>query len=279
MINHYLPDGGAEAWKRVAALAFLMGIGVAISAPALPGDAKASLATSNPYASISSTGALLVTSGRTRMGGWGLVSATLATVLAIAGPLELRERRDGSRQKDTLVLFRLMVFSLMFGCGVSWFITLEFMSEEGFLAIFVTATACMAMSFFGTVVCVLGYFLELQNFDEAVQVAKVWAGAFPVFGILAGTTQFVRGAAHPFGMGGWLSTYLTMCCFVTLVISIVVKFRSTKNVMTRGLGNLSCLASYLCSVVVCYGRYGVAGLDVSFEMVSIFGISVCTKRC
>jgi hypothetical protein len=217
MVNHYLPDGGGEKWKKLSALTFLMGVGVALSAPTVPdwiGGARAKAA-GNPYATISSVGTHLATNDRSRSGGWGLLSASLGTLLAVTGPLELQERRDASGRKDTLVLFRLMVFSLMFGCGVAWFVTMQSMSEEEFLTVIVTATACMAMAFFGTVSAVLGYFLELQNFDEASQVAKVWIGAFPIFGLIAGVSQFATESSHPFGMGGWLSTYLALCGGVT----------------------------------------------------------------
>ena len=170
MINHYLPDGGGEMWKKLSALTFLMGVCVAIAAPSVPdwvgGSSSASRKSlaRNPYATISSAGANLATGDRSRSGGWGLLSASLATLLAITGPLELQERRGPAGKKDNLLLFRMMVFSLMFGCGVAWFITMQCMSEEEFLSVFVTATACMAMAFFGTVAGVLGYFLELENF-------------------------------------------------------------------------------------------------------------------
>jgi hypothetical protein len=167
-----------------------------------------------------------------------------------------------------------MVFSLMFGCGVAWFVTMQSMSEEEFLTIFVTATACMAMAFFGTVSAVLGYFLELQNFDEASQVAKVWIGAFPIFGLIAGVSQFAIEASHPFGMGGWLSTYLALCGGVAFAFALVLRYRSTKNSSTRGFGNLSCIASWACSVAVLYGHYGVSGLDGGLDRTSVVGIPV-----
>ena len=276
MVNHYLPDGGGEKWKKLSALAFLMGVGVALSAPTVPdwiGGARAKAA-GNPYATISSVGTHLATNDRSRSGGWGLLSASLGTLLAVTGPLELQERRDASGRKDTLVLFRLMVFSLMFGCGVAWFVTMQSMSEEEFLTVFVTATACMAMAFFGTVSAVLGYFLELQNFDEASQVAKVWIGAFPIFGLIAGVSQFATESSHPFGMGGWLSTYLALCGGVTLAFALVLRYRSTKNSSTRGFGNLSCIASWACSIVVLYGHYGVSGLDGGLDRTSVVGIPV-----
>jgi hypothetical protein len=194
--------------------------------------------------------------------------------LAVIGPLELQERRDASGKKDSLLLFRMMVFSLMFGCGVAWFITMQCMSEEEFLSVFVTATACMAMAFFGTVAGVLGYFLELENFDEAAQVAKVWFGAFPIFGLIAGVSQFAGESSHPFRMGGWLSTYLALCGAVLLAFALVLRSRHTKNSATRGLGNLSCIAAWLCSVVVLFGRFGVSGLDGGLDKTSVVGIPV-----
>ena len=276
MLNHYLPDGGGEMWKKVSALTFLMGVGVALSAPTVPdwvGGTRASAA-GNPYATLSSVGTHLATNDLARSGGWGLLSASLATLLAITGPLELQERRDASGRKDTLVLFRLMVFSIMFGCGVAWFITMQSMSEEEFLTVFVTATACMAMSFFGTVAAVMGYFLELENFDEAAQVAKVWAGAFPIFGLIAGTSHLAASESHLFGMGGWLSTYLVLCGAVGFAFALVLRSRPTKNAATRGLANLNCLFSWACSIVVLYGRYGVSGLDGGLDMTSVVGIPV-----
>lgn len=282
MVNHYLPDGGGEMWKKLSALTFLMGVGVALCAPTVPdwvpGGSRA-ISKSNPYATISSAGAHLATTDRSRSGGWGLISAGLATLLALTGPLELQERRAVSGRKDTLVLFRLMVFSLMFGCGVAWFITMQSMSDEDFLTVFVTATSCMAMSFFGTVASVLGYSLELQNFDEASQVAKVWIGALPIFGLISGVSHVAGVESHPFGMGGWLSTYLALCGVISLAFAVVVRSRSTKNSSTRGLANLSCVSSWLCSVVVLYGRYGVSGLDGGLDMTSVVGIPVSHSKC
>lgn len=70
---------------------------------------------------------------------------------------------------------------------------------------------CMAISFFGTVASVLGFFVEVENFEEVEQIVLVWAPAFPVFAFICGIPQFMLGdAAHAFGTGGWLSTYLAV---------------------------------------------------------------------
>ena len=62
MLNHYLPDGGAETWKKAAALTLLMGVGVAFSAPTVPEwiAADDGFGITNPYATISSLGSRLV---------------------------------------------------------------------------------------------------------------------------------------------------------------------------------------------------------------------------
>lgn len=276
MLNHYLPDGGGDVWKKISALTFLMGLGIAISAPTIPDWArvlKRARQAPNPFAALSSIGSQMIIGNRSRAGGWGLISASLATILAVSGPLELQERRDSTGKKDKFLLLRMMIFSIMFGCGVSWFITLQSMSEEAFLSFFVTAIACMAMSFFGTVAAVLGYFLELENFDEVEAIVKLWAGAFPVFGITASLSQFLTQDAHPFGIGGWCSTYLSVCSFVAFIYTLILRSRPTKSAATRGIGNLSCILAWFCTIVVIFGKYGVAGLDAGFDVTKVAGLS------
>lgn len=172
MLNHYLPDGGGEAWKKLSALAFLMGVGIFFGAPSI--GASLGQAAYSPYASVSSIGSQLVLRGKSRTGGWGMLSAVLATLLAVSGPLELKERRNASGRKDKYLLFRTMVFSIMFGGGVAWFITVQSMSESDWLSLILTLVASMVLAFLGTVASVLGYFIEPQNFDEEEQIVKTW---------------------------------------------------------------------------------------------------------
>jgi hypothetical protein len=169
-----------------------------------------------------------------------------------------------------------MLFSVMFGSGVSWFITIQSMSQENFLILMVTSLSCMVVSFFGTVTCVLGYFLELESFDEVDQMAKVWVGAFVIFGVITGVPTLVLSnlSTHAFGAGGWLSTYLAVSCCVTSALSWVLRLRPSKNQTSRGLGNLSCITSYVFAIIVLYGRFGVAGLDYAFDVTTIMGIPV-----
>ena len=276
MLNHYFPDGGIENWKKVCALALVMGAGVALSAPTVPewlgGDDE--FGVSNPYASISSLGSRLVKRGHSRTGGWGILAASLATLLAITGPLELRERRHPSGRKDKQLLLRLMTFSLLFGAGTSWFITMQSMSQESTFILIVSTISCMVISFFGTVSCVLAYFLELENFDEVEQMTKVLFGAFWVFGVISALPSMLFSSqnAHAFGAGGWLSTYLSVSCLVTLALSSVLRLRPTKDQSSRGLGNLSCIIAFVFCMTILYGRFGVAGLDRDSVVTAVLGV-------
>eukprot|EP00978_Attheya_sp_CCMP212_P021168 scaffold61530_cov51-Attheya_sp.AAC.3 len=237
MTNHFLPDGGAESWQKMSALSFLMGLGVAFTAPTLPSwlvsQNSSSFSTASPFASISSLAVSGGLAGRQgKNGGSGLMSAFVATLLALTGPLELRERKDTAGRKDKHLLLRLMIFSLLFGCGIAWFITIQSMSNEDFVPIFVTATACMAMAFFGTVASVLGHFLEVNDFKDVEQISKVWMGAFPLFLLIASVSSWVEGAAHLFGMGGWASTYLSVCGCVLLAFAVALRARAHKSIDT-----------------------------------------------
>jgi hypothetical protein len=270
-INYLLPDGGAEAWKKLSALAFLMGLGFLFAAPTL--GINVGSAASNPYASISSLGSQLLSRSKSRTGGWGILSAGLATLLALTGPLELKERRGTSGRKDRYLLFRTMIFSILFGGGVAWFITVQNMSESEWLFLMLTLLASMTLAFLGTVAAVLGYFIEPDNFDEVDQIAKAWFLALCAFLPIGGIPQLIRPSSfHPFGSGGWLSTYLVVACLSAFSFSVALNYRHGKDQRTRGLGNLACVVSWSCAIVDIFGRYGVSGLDANYSMSSFLGI-------
>lgn len=190
----------------------------------------------------------------------------------MTGPLELREIRNTSGGKDSHQFLRLMIFGLMFGCGLSWFIVMQSMSKDIFIPIFVTTFSCMVMSTLGTVAAVMGYFLETQEFGEVEQIANVWTVVmFPVFFVISSVSLTAH--AHPFGIGGWASTYLSVCGLFAGSFCVLVRLRKNKNSTTRGYGNMSCIIAWLCTIIVVYGRYGIAGVGV-VGVTTVVGIPV-----
>jgi hypothetical protein len=270
-LNFYLPDGGGEMWKKLSALAFLMGVGIFFTAPTFGAGNKDVMM--NPYASISSVGSQMVLRSKSRTGGWGLLSAALATLLSIAGPLELKERRNKSGRKDKYLLFRTMSFSLLFGGGVSWFIILQSMSETEWLYLFLTSIACMTIAFLGTVASVLGYHIELENFEDVDQIFQIWILALPALIPVTGAPHFFKSqGSHPFGSGGWLATYMSIASITLLVFALSLRSRLLKNQSTRSVANLSSIFSWLCAVTVIYGRYGVSGMDANYDVITFAGV-------
>ena len=235
MMNHFFPKGGAELWRRISALTFIIGMFISFAAPAFPGNlpTSSSLDINDAFQSVSNFD---VEDNAT--GGWGLVSAFLAILLAFFGPLELREIRDSSGRRDTRRLLRLMIFGMMFGCGLSWFITMQSMSRDIFIPIFVTTFSCMVISSIGTVAAVMGYFLHSSEFAEVEQLANIWAGlVFPVFFVISSISLTAH--AHPFGIGGWASTYLSVSGLLSGAFCVTVRMRHDKTSITRGYGNMS----------------------------------------
>lgn len=271
MLNYYLPDGGAEIWKKLSAFAFLLGTAIFVAATAL-GMSVTDVAT-NPYDSLSSVGSLHVQRSKSRTGGWGILLALVAVLLSVTGPLELKERRGVSGRTDKHVLFRTMMFSLLFGGGVAWFITVQFMSDTQWMYLALVMAATITSSFVGTCASVFGYYLELQNFEEVEALAHTWFILFSVLLFVATLSQLVGLiSSHPFGVGGWISCYMTISSLFALIFTISVSKRKEKDSSTRGISNLACVISWLLGIIVCFGTFGVAGLVDEFDVQSIFGI-------
>ena len=273
MLNHFLPDGGAEAWKKLASLTFLMGLGIYFVAPTI--GLGVGSAMYNPYAPMSSVGRQLIIRGKIRTAGWGIISAAMATLLAVAGPLELKERVPPSGRKDKYLLLRTMIFCLLFGGGVSWFVVLQCMSESEWILVILTVLAAMVLAFLGTVATVLGYYLELQNFDDIEQIAKTWFYGLLVFLPITGIPHLLYSdAPHWFGPGGWLTPYLGVGSLTSFSFTLSLLYRHGKDSQTKGLGNAACIVSWLLSNIILYGRNGIAGLDPNFDVSTIAGIPI-----
>jgi hypothetical protein len=118
MINHFFPNGGAEVWRKVSALTFVVGLFISFVSPTLPSGTSSSSSELSDLGYAFQPLSSLDVDDNTATGGWGLVSAFLAILLALLGPLELREVKDASGRRDTRQLLRLMIFGLMFGCGL-----------------------------------------------------------------------------------------------------------------------------------------------------------------
>lgn len=109
--------------------------------------------------------------------------------------------------------------------------------------------------------------------EEVEQVFIIWLIAVPIFLPVTGLPQFLNvESSHPFGVGGWLSTYLVICSASAFAFALSLRSRPSKSTLTRGIANLSVVLSWAFATVVLYGRYGVAGLDMNYDVTTVFGI-------
>jgi hypothetical protein len=269
MLNHCLPDGGGEAWKKICGLSFLLGMGLVFVAPTL---GPAIDTTMNPYAAMSNYGSRLISRGMYRTGGWGILSTVVATLLAMSGPLELKERHATPGSKDKFLLFRTMVFSLLFGGGVAWFIVLQSMREADAVSLVIVLSSSLAIAFMGTVAAVFGYFLELSEFREAKQMIHLWLIIWAVLVVFCGFSElFSPEPVNGFAAGGWLSAFLMVSCITSLSVALSVKNRATKSQASRAAGNMMTTLSWAFAIVILYGKCGVAGLGAEYEVHKILG--------
>jgi hypothetical protein len=249
MLNHYLPDGGGEKWKKASGFVFLLGVMTCFAFPMFnSGTGRGRFRTLNPYklAAVSTIGRDLVRHTRSRTGGWGILSSLIATLLAVAGPLELRERRTSSGAMDKSLLIRTTVFSLLFGGGVAWFVTVQLMNESGVLSLVFTTISSMMVAFLCTITSVLGYFIELENFDDTEQLGNTVLVSFVAFLMTAGIPSFLKMSSGQSSLGSdsWLTTYLAICSMFSFLISVSLGLRQSKDIRTRGLANCFCLFSW-----------------------------------
>jgi hypothetical protein len=133
---------------------------------------------------------------------------------------------------------------------------MQSMSETEAIYLVLTAVACMTLAFLSTVAAVLGYFLELETFDEVrTEVAKMWI-VMPIFLPVTGIPQLFQTKAHPFGAGGWFSTYLVVCGMAAISVTGA---RSRSNKIRRHEA-WEYVLRYIVGLRDCcalYGRYGV----------------------
>ena len=195
MLNHYLPDGGGERWKKISGFAFLLGVMICFMFPMFnSGMETARSSSQNPYklAAASTLGRDLMNRTQSRTGGWGVLSLLIATLLAVAGPLELKERRNRSGTKDQSLLFRTTVFSLLFGGGVACFVTVQLMNESDELPLVFTSISSMMIAFLCTVTSVLGYYIEPEIFGDVEQLANTVLISFVMLFLTAAIPSLLK---------------------------------------------------------------------------------------
>lgn len=255
MTTYLLPNNGSESIKKAGVVSLFIGILTTFTTQKIPQRFKSlSIINEGTYsAHVKSR--------------WGLVISILACLLALTGPLKFSDDSVSSRAISTRkqpLLVRVMIFSIIFGCGIAWFVALEIMGDANLVSTILTTGSCMVIAFLGTVLSVLAYSLDLQYISDVLKLANFAGFVFLTFLGVAGLSTWTEDW-HLFGAGGWLSGYLSVCTLFALSICWALKLRNdeNKNSMTRKLGNWSCIFSWSVCIFLVYGHYGVTRIGLS----------------
>ena len=104
-------------------------------------------------------------------------------------------------------------------------------------------------------------------------MAKIWLGTLLVLFLVSGSpTMLSNEGSAAFGLGGWLSTYLSVSSLVSLAFTAASRCRREKIPASLALGNFFCILSWAFAVISLYGQFGLASIGVSNG--SFFGVPV-----
>lgn len=250
LLTHILPNGGADTWRKLGASSFFLGLFMLVVAPSTPVDREQDMP--SVFAAVSSLGQSLTRSGR--QGGWGLISSSSAILLALTGPLDLKQKRM-RRPADFHYLSKIMIFSIMFGCGISWFVIMQMVGSMPYEALIATGAASIVITFLSTTVTVIAFYWDEGNFDFVNRQLKRCFVVFPTLILIAGVSCARFDDIPVWEIGGWLSIPLFVCGIAFLSIAMTLRCRKVKSSSTCGTGNVCCIISWMIFIVLTYGHY------------------------
>ena len=270
MLRYFVPEHGFQSWRKLSVAAFILGALLLITAPSTPFPRDNSRP--NVFASVSSLGNGIVWE-QTR-GAWGLVSSVSAVLLALTGPLRL-DTKLNRRAKELTHTMRAAVFSLMLGCGLSWFLTKQIAEDLSSIELVIVSSLTTVISFLLTFSAVLLHTTNGRDLDESLRVGQLSiATSFLLLVVMVVFDVAIHGKIDGFRVGGCHSIVSLTCSVFLLIVSIATKSRKKKDQRTRALNNVCTTLSWLAAIVAIYGSFGLASIGVNSNYKYVMGIPV-----
>ena len=249
VLSKILPFGGAEGWRKASTSAILLGLCTLLVTPTSFVEQN----DSSVFASISS----VISTKEGSKGGWGFILAASSVLLALAGPLDLRDRKNKNFHG------RLSVFFLIFNSGVSWMFTMQLLDECLFFEKIVVLLASLIIAFITSGLSVIFSTTNKRHFGEVRK--KVRIGIIGYMGVLFIVIVLLQGAElTAFGRGGWLSVLIFILGLSFLLQSVVLRFHAIK-VERREIGDLRnqfCFASWFLFVTMAFCSFRLSVSDL-----------------
>jgi hypothetical protein len=264
MLHYHLPNGGAESWKKSALYSFIIGLSACFMAPTFSMIYNQDNTANLIFASVSSMGSVI--QRHERKGLWGLIAAVLAVLLALTGSLNLRKRNTSSTI-DKLYFARFIIFSIVFGCGTSWFLIFHLIGDFTTFQTVVIVSSAMLISVMYTISSVLGYLVEERGFGDVIQMGKYSLTVASVSTLA--TAVFFRVSSN--NTCESFSTLLPLWGVYSFLLATAIRSRRRKSTRTRALANLNFVFSWSVLTFAVYGYFGVASIGVSTNISYLLG--------
>ena len=264
MLRYVSPEGGFQSWRKCAAVSSIIGTLIVFFAPAMPFTRTTS---ENPYFSMSSLSNAMA---QELKGVWGLVSLSLAVLLALTGPLRLRSKRSS---KESFGKIRAVVFSSMFGCGLSYFLVSQLSDNLSAKKSAYVLVSSSLSAFVQTYSSVEVYTTQLiPKTIRFVRTGTIFSVFSVFFMVILECT--LCGKLTGFELGSPPSIQLFTMIPLLLLIAFAAKIRKKNDSQMKQLQNTYTFLSWIAAVLTIYGSFGLASVGVHSKMKMLLGVPV-----
>ena len=265
ILRYFSPEGGFQSWRKCAAVSSIIGTLIVFFAPALPFTRTTS---ENPYLLMSSLSNVMVQEFK---GVWGLMSLSLAVLLALNGPLRLHSKRSSKQSLQGKM--RAIVFSSMFGCGMSYFLVSQLSENLSAKKSAYVLISSSLSAFVQTYSSVEVYTTELTpKTIRFICTGTTFSLCSVVFMVILECTM--SGKLKGFELGSPPSIQLfTMVPFL-LLIAFAAKMSKKNDSQMKQLQNTYTFLAWIAALLAIYGSFGLASVGVHSKMKMLLGVPV-----
>lgn len=264
---NYAPEGGLQAWRKIAFAGFMLGTLLLIIDPLTIFVHDGS--DNNKFLSSSSIG--IGRSFKKANGTWGVISAALS--VSVAGPLKIS--KQGCVTKAPPNRLRISLLSFFFGSGVSWFFTnqlaVDLTSKEFILVTLSTSVVASVLTFSSILVCCMKS-KKTEGPLHTVQTSI--AVSFVVVLLMIVTDKCINGRIKGIRIGGCHTINLFTCSlFLSILSFALASIRKSEGKVLRFKRACSVL-SWITALSAIHASFGLASIGVSSNLKSAMGVPV-----
>ena len=259
LLKYHAPDGGFHYWRRFASASFIFGTSLLSFAPTsfLLLTTKTS---ADPYSSMSS-----LSSGTEVKGAWGLLSVIASVLLALSCPHRLSSKTNSK-----------IIFSCMFGCGLSYFITSQ-LAEDLSPRKFAYAIISTSFTAFVQTLSSVEVYTATKFIPRTIKFVRTSTAVSLCVSMSMWALDSTKcGKLKGLELGSLHSIQLSTLALFLFLTALSAKIRKKKEIQLNRLQNTHAFLSWAILISTIYGSFGLASVGVHSRLKMIFGLPVST---